>query len=155
MHVVGGKIGENISVRRFESINTEEGGVVSGYLHGTKIGVLIVNQGGDSALARDIAMHVAASNPVCVDESGMPADVLQKEREIFMDQARQSGKPEAIMEKMVEGRVRKFLAKNTLVGQPFVKDPDQSVGKLLSTAGASTQRFVRYQVGEGLEKPLC
>ena len=152
MHMVGGKIGENISVRRFLLVEAGDGEVINGYLHGNKIGVLVKNQGGDAALAKDIAMHVAASNPVCIDESGMPADVLTKEKEIFMDQARQSGKPEEIMEKMVEGRIRKFLAENTLLGQPFVKDPDQSVGKLLKSASASTVSFDRYEVGEGLEK---
>ncbi|MFT5111665.1 MAG: elongation factor Ts [Parasphingorhabdus sp.] len=151
-HLVGGKIGENISVRRFERLQADDDGVISGYLHGTKIGVLVKNKGGDAGLARDVAMHVAASNPVCVDETEMPQDLLAKEKDIFMDQARQSGKPEAIMEKIVEGRIRKFLAENTLVGQPFVKDPDQTVGQLLADAGASAQAYARYEVGEGLEK---
>jgi len=150
--LVGGKIGENISVRRFTSMNAAEGEVLAGYLHGNRIGVLVHLAGGDETLARDIAMHVAASRPVSVDESGMPADLVAREREIFLEQARASGKPENIMEKMVEGRVRKFLAENTLVGQPFVKDPDQAVGQLLKAAGAAVRGFVRYEVGEGIER---
>lgn len=150
--LVGGKIGENISVRRFIVIDAGDGEVLSGYLHGNRIGVLVHNKGGDETLARDIAMHVAASRPVSIDESGVPADLLARERDIFLDQARASGKPENIMEKMVEGRMRKYLAEVTLTGQPFVKDPDQSVGKLLSGAGASTLAFERYEVGEGIEK---
>ena len=150
--LVGGKIGENISVRRFVVIDAEDGEVINGYLHGRKIGVLVKNKGGDAGLARDIAMRVAASRPVAIDETGVPADLLAKEREIFLEQARASGKPENIMEKMVEGRVRKYLAENTLTGQPFVKDPDQTVGKLLGGAGAATLAFERFEVGEGIEK---
>lgn len=150
--LVGGKIGENISVRRFTAMNAGDGEVLAGYLHGNRIGVLVHLAGGDETLARDIAMHVAASRPVSVDESGMPADLVAREREIFLEQARASGKPENIMEKMVEGRVRKFLAENTLVGQSFVKDPDQTVGQLLKAAGAAVRGFVRYEVGEGIEK---
>ena len=150
--LVGGKIGENISIRRFEVMNAAEGEVLAGYLHGQRIGVLVHNRGGDESLARDIAMHVAASRPVSVDESGVPAELLAKEREIFLDQARQSGKPENIMEKMVEGRVRKFLAESTLTGQPYVKDPDQSVGELLNASQATTLAFARFEVGEGIEK---
>ncbi|GJL82011.1 MAG: elongation factor Ts [marine bacterium B5-7] len=150
--LVGGKIGENISVRRFVVIEAAANEVIGSYLHGVKIGVLVQNKGGDESLARDIAMHVAASRPVSIDESGVPADLLAKEREIYLDQARASGKPEAIMEKMVDGRVRKYLAEVTLTGQPFVKDPDQTVGKLLGSAGASTLAFERFEVGEGIEK---
>ncbi len=151
-NLVGGKIGENISVRRFAVMDAAAGEVIAGYLHGLKIGVLVHNRGGDATLARDIAMHVAASRPVSVDESGVPAELLAKERDIYMDQARQSGKPENIMEKMVEGRMRKFLAECTLVGQPFVKDPDQTVGALLEAASAAAVAFERFEVGEGIEK---
>ncbi len=150
--LVGGKVGENISVRRFVVLEAADGEVLSGYLHGSRIGVLVHNRGGDEALGRDIAMHVAASRPVSVDESGVPADLIAREREIFLDQARESGKPENIMEKMVDGRMRKFFAENTLTGQPFVKDPDVSVGKLLSGANAQTLAFARFEVGEGIEK---
>ena len=97
-------------------------------------------------------MHVAASRPICVAEEDVPADVLAKEKDILVEQARQSGKPEEIIEKMIEGRLRKYLAEITLVGQPFVKDPDQTVAKLIKAAGASVQSFVRLEVGEGIEK---
>jgi elongation factor Ts len=103
-------------------------------------------------MGKDIAMHVAASNPVCVSADQVPADLLAKERDIFKAQAAESGKPEDIMEKMVEGRIRKYLAEITLVGQPFVKDPDMTVGKLLDSAGAKVLGFKRFEVGEGIEK---
>jgi len=122
------------------------------YLHGKRIGVLVAMQGGNAELARDIAMHIAASNPVCVSEAEMPADVLAKEREIHLAQAAQSGKPADIVEKMVVGRLKKFIAETTLLGQNFVKDPDQTVEKLLKAAGATVSRFVRYEVGEGIDK---
>lgn len=145
------KIGENIAVRRFERFASENGFVAS-YLHGTRIGVLVEMVGGTPELGRDVAMHVAASKPVCVDETGVPAETIAKEREIFAAQAAAEGKPANIVEKMVEGRIKKFLGEITLVGQPFVKDPDQTVGKLLSDKGASVVRFVRFEVGEGIEK---
>jgi elongation factor Ts len=145
------KLGENINVRRFERYVSENGIVVS-YLHGTRIGVLVELVGGDQSLGRDLAMHVAASKPVCVDESAVPAEVVAKEREIFLAQAETSGKPAHIVEKMVEGRIQKYLGEITLVGQPFVKDPEQSVGNLLKSKGASVVRFVRFEVGEGIEK---
>jgi elongation factor Ts len=108
--------------------------------------------GGDAILARDIAMHIAASRPVCVSEDDMPAEHLQKEREILLAQAMQSGKPREIVEKMVDGRLKKYLSEITLVGQAFVKDPDQNVGKLLKAAGATVKSFTRFEVGEGIEK---
>lgn len=145
------KLGENISVRRFERFATESG-LLASYLHGSRIGVLVELQGGDQELARDIAMHVAASKPVCVDESGVPAETIAKEKEIFSAQAETSGKPANIIEKMVEGRIKKFLGEITLVGQPFVKDPDQTVSALLKGKGASVTRFSRFEVGEGIEK---
>ncbi|MGC9457291.1 MAG: translation elongation factor Ts [Halothiobacillaceae bacterium] len=144
------KIGENIQVRRFSRISTD--GVLGQYRHGDRIGVLVELEGGDEALARDIAMHVAASKPNCVSEADVDPELVAKEREIFKAQAIESGKPPEIAEKMVEGRIRKFLAEITLVGQPFVKDPDQTVGKLLDGAGAKCRRFVRLEVGEGIEK---
>ena len=145
------KIGENIQIRRF-AIMDVEGGVMASYLHGTRIGVLVALKGGNEDLARDVAMHVAASRPVCLDETGVPQGMLDKEREIIRAQAEESGKPAEIVEKMVEGRIKKYLAEITLVGQPFVKDPDITVGKLLSDAGAEAIEFVRYEVGEGIEK---
>jgi len=145
------KIGENINVRRFESI-TSESGIIASYLHGTRIGVLVELIGGDQELGRDIAMHIAASKPLCVDEKGVPAETVAKEREIAKAQAEAEGKPANIVEKMVEGKIKKFLGEVTLLGQPFVKDPDQAVGKLLSSREASVGRFVRFEVGEGIEK---
>ncbi len=145
------KLGENINLRRFERFDSDNGLIVS-YLHGSRIGVLVELNGGDQSLGKDIAMHIAASKPVCVDASGVPADIIERERDIFMAQAETSGKPANIIEKMVEGRIQKFLGEITLVGQPFVKDPDQTVGKLLGSRGASVVRFVRFEVGEGIEK---
>jgi elongation factor Ts len=145
------KIGENMTVRRFERVSTD--GVLASYQHGVRIGV-VVDIDGDAELGRDIAMHVAASNPVCVDEAGVPADMLAKERDIVETQARESGKPDNIVEKMIEGRMRKYLGEITLRGQPFVKDPDMTVGKLLDSKGASVKGFVRFEVGEGIEKKV-
>ncbi|OOY52903.1 translation elongation factor Ts [Solemya velum gill symbiont] len=144
------KIGENMSVRRFVRINSS-GGVYS-YRHGVRIGVLVDMEGGDAELGRDIAMHIAASNPVCVSADDVPAEKLASEREIFRSQALESGKPEAIVDKIIEGRVRKYLEEITLNGQAFVKDPDVTVGKLLEKAGAKVISFTRYEVGEGIEK---
>ena len=144
------KIGENISVRRIASVAS--GGPLGHYTHGAKIGAVVALQGGDEALARDIAMHVAAINPTCIDESGVPAEMLEREKRIFAEQAAESGKPPEIVEKMVTGRIQKFLKEVTLVGQPFVKDDKISVGKLLEGAGATVTSFVRFEVGEGIEK---
>lgn len=145
------KIGENIQVRRFEVLESSTG-TYGSYLHGTRIGVLVNIEGGDEALVKDISMHIAASNPVCVSENDVPAELLEKEKDILRVQALESGKPADIVEKMLEGRIRKYLAEITLMGQPFVKDPDKTVGNLLADAGASVLRFVRYEVGEGIEK---
>lgn len=144
-------IGENISVRRF-SLRQAASGTIASYLHGSRIGVLVEMDGGDADLARDVAMHIAASKPVCTDESGVPQELLDKEKEIFTAQAAASGKPADIIDKMVSGRIRKFLGEITLVGQPFVKDPDQPVGKLLKGAGATVIGFDRFELGEGIEK---
>jgi elongation factor Ts len=144
------KVGENISVRRAAIV--ENAGPIGVYTHGARIGAIVALDGGDEDLARDIAMHVAAINPVCVDEAGVPAATLETEKRIFTEQAEASGKPAEIIEKMVTGRVAKFLKEITLVGQPFVKDPDVTVGKLLGGANASVASFVRYEVGEGIEK---
>ena len=144
-------IGENINVRRFVR-RSSSSGALSSYLHGSRIGVLVEVEGGDTGLARDIAMHIAASKPVCVDESGVSAEMLDNERAIFAAQAEASGKPADIIEKMVNGRIRKFLAEITLQGQPFVKDPDQTVGKLLKGASARVLDFERLELGEGVEK---
>ena len=144
------KIGEKITVRRFEKLSPE--GQIGSYLHGVRIGVIVDLEGGDEALAKDVAMHIAASKPVCVSEEQVSQDVLDKEKEIFSAQAEESGKPAEIIEKMVSGRIKKFLKEITLLGQPFVKDPDQTVEKLLKSANASVVSFRRYEVGEGIEK---
>jgi len=144
------KIGENIGVRRIASIASTD--VLAHYTHGARIGAVVALDGGDEALARDVAMHIAASSPVCIDESGVPAETLDSERRILTEQAQDSGKPPEIVEKMVTGRINKFLKEITLLGQPFVKDPDVSVGKLLGGANASVTAFVRFEVGEGIEK---
>ena len=144
------KIGENINVRR---IHIVEGGVVSGYVHGNKrIAVLVSQEGGDAELARDVAMHVAAVNPQVVSKEDMPAELVEKEKEIFKAQAEQSGKPAEIIEKMIGGRINKFLAENSLLEQPFVKDPEVKVGALAKKAGATISGFIRFEVGEGIEK---
>ena len=144
------RIGENVRLRRFELI--ESAGVLASYLHGIRIGVVVSAEGGDIDLARDIAMHVAALSPQCVSEADVPAETLAREREILAAQAQTEGKPEEIVEKMVDGRMRKFLAEITLTGQPFVKDPDLTVGKLLQQNNAMVARFVRFEVGEGIDK---
>ncbi|AKH19302.1 translation elongation factor Ts [Sedimenticola thiotaurini] len=145
------KIGENMNVRRFERFESANGRLAS-YSHGSRIGVIVDIEGGDDELAKDIAMHVAASNPTCVSAEQVPADMLEKEREIFKVQALESGKPENIVDKIVDGRVRKFLSEITLLGQAFVKDPDITVEKLLAGAGAKVNTFKRFEVGEGIEK---
>jgi elongation factor Ts len=144
------KLGEKMAVRRFERYAAK--GRIGAYVHGRKIGVLIELDGGDEALAKDLAMHIAASRPECVTREEVPAARIAKEREIFAAQAAQSGKPANIIEKMVEGRVAKFLGEITLLGQPFVKDPETTVEKLLKARGAKVLRFTRYEVGEGIEK---
>jgi len=144
------KVGENISVRRIAAVSSEDR--IGHYTHGAKIGAVVALQGGDDDLARDIAMHVAAINPTCIDESGVPAEILEREKRIFAEQAAQSGKPADIVEKMVAGRVAKYLKEVTLLGQPFVKDDKISVARLLDGAGARVTSFVRFEVGEGIEK---
>jgi elongation factor Ts len=144
------KVGENIGVRRIAIVESDS--VLASYTHGARIGAVVALDGGDEALARDIAMHVAASNPTCIDETGVPPETLENEKRILTEQALESGKPAEIVEKMVLGRINKFLKEITLVGQPFVKDPDVSVGKLLKDAGATVAAFVRFEVGEGIEK---
>ena len=146
------KIGENVSVRR-AILMTAEHGVVGSYVHGNnRIAVLVALSGGDQDLARDVAMHVAAVSPQVVSPDDMPEAVVAKEKEIYTAQALESGKPQEIVDKMIGGRIKKFLAENSLVDQPFVKDPDTSVGKLVSAAGASVVSFTRFEVGEGIER---
>lgn len=145
------KIGENIQVRRLVRFEDAKGQLHS-YRHGVRIGVLVEMEGGDAELGKDIAMHVAASNPLCVDATQVPADILEKEKGIFRAQALESGKPAEIVDKIIEGRVRKYMEEMTLLGQPFVKDVEVTVEKLLGRAAAKVHRFSRVEVGEGIEK---
>lgn len=144
------KLGENIGVRRFERFATE--GHLATYLHGKKIGVICDISGGDVELGRDLAMHIAASKPICVSRENVPAEKIEEERNIYIQQAATSGKPADIVTKMVEGRINKFLAEITLLGQPFVKNPDQTVEKLLASKNAKVNTFSMFVVGEGIEK---
>tara|TARA_Y100000758_G_scaffold51733_1_gene33126 strand:+ start:250 stop:1083 length:834 start_codon:yes stop_codon:yes gene_type:complete len=145
-------IGENVSVRRAVRF-VSQGGEVGSYLHANdKLGALVEIRGGDAALGKEIAMHVTAMNPMVLAADQMPEQVLRTERGIYEAQALESGKPESIVQKMVDGRVRKFLAESSLLDQPFVRDPGTKVGDLLDQAGARCLRFVRFEVGEGVEK---
>ena len=144
------KIGENIQVRRFKLVESE--GVIGSYRHGDRIGTLVSLNGGDQALAKDLAMHVAASRPQAISAADLPQDLLDKERDIVATQAKDSGKPEAIIEKMVEGRMKKFVNEISLLGQAFVKDPDVTVEKLVAKADATVAAFEFFEVGEGIEK---
>ncbi|MDX1351714.1 MAG: translation elongation factor Ts [Thiomicrorhabdus sp.] len=143
------KIGENMGVRRLELIETT--GQIGQYQHGEKIGVVVSLEGGDDTLARDVAMHVAAAKPSAVSADELDPEVVEKERAFQIEQAQTSGKPMEIIEKMIEGRMRKFVGEITLLGQSFVKDPDQTVEKLLKSNGASVSSFIRLEVGEGIE----
>lgn len=145
------KIGENVQIRRLQYIDTQ-GGAIGAYVHGGRIGVLIDVQGGDEELRKDLAMHIAASNPRVIAPSEVPEDLVAKEKEIFMAQASESGKPADIVEKMIGGRIKKFLDEVSLLGQPFVKDPAISVSDLLKKSQATTLSFIRFEVGEGIEK---
>lgn len=144
------KVGENISVRRFARLTGADH--LGCYAHGARIGVLVSLAGGNDDLARDIAMHVAATNPAFIDADAVPAEILERERRVFWSQAKDSGKPPEIVAKMVEGRLAKYLKEITLLGQPFVKDDDLTVGKLLESAGSRVVEFVRFELGEGIEK---
>jgi elongation factor Ts len=144
------KVGENIAVRRFELLESKA--PVGTYTHMGRIGVVVELDNGDESLARDIAMHIAASAPQCISRDDIPAEQIDKEREILSAQALQEGKPANIVEKMVEGRLRKFFDEITLLGQPFVKDPDQKVADLLKANKAGVRRFIRYAVGEGVDR---
>jgi elongation factor Ts len=144
------KIGENITLRRFVRLAAE--GRVASYVHGTRIGVLVDYTGGNEALGKDLAMHIAATKPIAVSREQVPAGVVEKERAIASARAAESGKPANIVEKMVEGAVAKFLAEVTLLPQPFVKNDKETVGKLVQAQGARVNGFVLYVVGEGIEK---
>lgn len=144
------KIGENIKLRRMEKVSCD--GVIGSYLHGTRIGVMVALKNGDESLAKDIAMHIAASRPVVVNREQVSAEAIENEREIFTAQARESGKPQEIIDKMIEGRINKFIDEISLLGQPFVKDPNIKVSQVLKEKNAEVISFLRYEVGEGIEK---
>lgn len=146
------KLGENINIRRFVRYSTA--GKLAAYLHGSRIGVLVDYSGGNETLGKDIAMHIAASKPICVSSSQVPQATLDQERKIYTAQAAESGKPANIVEKMVDGRIAKYLAEVTLMGQPFVKDPDTLVEKFLAKQGAQVKAFQMFVVGEGIEKVI-
>ena len=145
-----GKIGENLSIRRFARYQTEAR--LASYLHGTRIGVLVEYDASDDQVGKDLAMHIAASKPLTVSKDDVPADKIETERKVFTAQAAESGKPADIVAKMVEGRVAKYLAEVALLGQPFVKNPDETIEKMLKAKGARVLRFALYVVGEGIEK---
>ena len=145
------RIGENISVRRFEKLSSQDG-LVYGYLHGQRIGVIVSIVGGNEELGRDIAMHIAASNPISIDECGISEKVLEDEKKIYISQAQDAGKPKAVIEKIVEGKLKKYLKQSTLLGQEFVKDTEVTVEVLLDSSNAKVEKFYRYELGEGLEK---
>ncbi len=144
------KLGENISVRRFVRVAAR--GRLAYYLHGSRIGVLVDYEGGDEQLGKDLAMHIAASKPVCVAKEQVPPAAIAKEREIYAAQAQDSGKPDNIIAKMVDGRINKYLAEVALLGQPFVKNPEETVEQLLTAKGAKVHAFHLFIVGEGIEK---
>ena len=145
------KIGENISVRRFDRLRSPDG-LVAGYLHGGRIGVLVSMDKCEAALGKDIAMHIAASRPICVAEDDVPEEVIEAERSIFTAQAKESGKSDDIVARMVDGKLKKFMKENTLLGQAYVKDPDITVGDLIAGVDAKVCEMLRYEVGEGLDK---
>ena len=144
------KVGENISIRRFSKIKGAQN--LGFYSHGSRIGAIVSLKGGDKDLSKDIAMHIAASNPVCIDEKDVPEDLISREKRIYTEQALSSGKPPEIAEKMVNGRVKKFFKEITLLGQPFIKNPDKSIQDLLKNSNAVVIDFCRYEVGDGIEK---
>jgi len=147
------KVGENVSVRRVQTMKTNNG-VIGAYKHGERIAVLSVLSGNDADLAKDVAMHIAASKPECINEDQLSADLLEREKAIFIEQAKESGKPDNIIEKMIVGRMKKFVGEVTLYGQSFVKDPDTTVGALVKANNAEVESFVRFEVGEGIEKKV-
>lgn len=145
------KIGENIKIRRIARMHCDSG-VVGYYLHGSRIGVMVALKNGKEDLAKDIAMHIAASKPIVVSKDQVSAEVIKNEREIFQAQAKESGKPQDIIDKMIEGRINKFVDEVSLLGQPYVKDPNVKVGQLLKEKNVEVLSFTRFEVGEGIEK---
>ena len=147
-----GKVGENVTIRRFARVQAQ--GKLASYVHGSRIGVLVDLVGGDETLAKDIAMHIAASKPKSLDASGIGPELLEAERRVAIEKAKEAGKPDAMLEKIAEGTVQKFLKEVTLLSQPFVKDDKQTIEQLLKSKGASVVSFTMYVVGEGIEKKV-
>ncbi|WP_218813504.1 translation elongation factor Ts [Rickettsiella endosymbiont of Dermanyssus gallinae] len=147
------KLGENIQIRRLAFVDAKAGGVIGSYVHTGRLGTIVQLQGGDEQLAKDLALHIIANNPLVVSADDVSNDVIAKEREIFTAQAQASGKPQAVIDKMIAGRITKFLNEVTLLGQPFIKDETMNVEKLLRESQAKVVGFVRFAVGEGIEKP--
>ena len=145
------KLGENIKIRRFDKMD-RQGDILASYNHGNRIGVLVDMKGGDAEVAKDIAMHIAAAKPLHLDEQQVPSELLDKEREILTEQTKQSGKPDHLIDRIVTGKLQKYLNEITLLGQAFVKDMDQTVGQKLKAHSASVQAFMRYEIGEGIER---
>lgn len=148
------KLGENLNVRRLVQIQAPAGTYLGRYVHQGRIGVVVVLQGGSDALAKDMAMQIAANNPLVISPEDVPADVVAREKDIFIAQAQDSGKPADIIEKMIQGRLNKFRDEISVTGQPFIKNPDQTAGQVLKQAGATVVAFTRFAVGEGIEKPV-
>lgn len=146
------KIGENITIRRVQFIETNSNEILGSYTHSGRIGVIVKMINGNEELGKDIAMHITASKPIAVDVDGLPKDLIEQERSIYLAQVKDSGKPEAIMEKMIQGKLQKFIDELTLVNQPFVKNPEQKISDLLKQHKATVVNFVRFEVGEGIEK---
>ena len=145
------KLGENIQIRRFDKMR-RQGDILASYNHGNRIGVLVDMKDGNAELAKDIAMHIAASKPLCISEQELSPELLAKEREILTEQTKQSGKPDHLIDKIVTGKLKKYLNEITLLGQAFVKDLDQTVAQKLKAHSASVQAFMRYEIGEGIER---
>ena len=146
------KLGENINCRRLAFLKADSGELVSSYVHQGKIGVIVKISGGDEDIARDMAMHIAANSPLVINPEDVSEDLVEKEKDIFIAQAKDSGKPDDIIQKMVQGRIAKFLGEQSLTGQAFVKDPSMKVAKVLAQKNAKVLEFVRFEVGEGIEK---
>jgi elongation factor Ts len=148
------KLGENLNVRRLGRLNAEAGAHIGAYVHQGRIGVLVALQGGTAALAKDMAMQIAANNPTVISPDEVSPELVAREKAIYMAQAQESGKPADVIEKMVQGRVRKFCDEVSLLGQPYLKDPNQTAGHVLKQAGATVTAFIRFAVGEGIEKQV-
>ena len=147
------KLGENIQIRRLQLVGVQTDTLLGSYVHMGRIGAIVQLKGGDEQLAKDLALHIIANNPVVISADDIAEQILAKEREIIMAQSQGTGKPQAVIDKMVEGRLNKFRDEMSLLGQAFVKDPNVRVGQLLKSTGAEIISFVRFAVGEGIEKP--